>query len=196
MDPVGGSSSAGMNIKKQEDMDGMGPKSDQKAEQKPVVRTLNRVPQHPAGNSLTFTRRGQRKRSNNLSLAIDVSAIRPPFPRGAEFGVTGSFYAFYRIESMGPPRSTTNVSSMRYNAADNGRQGRPQEGTSGTKRGLPPASAANSADSSDAEEDTGELPASGLVAPWEVLRGLADVAIERAAKVGRRAGACPLMTRS
>lgn len=44
MDPVGGSSSASMNIKKQEDMDGMGPKSDQKAEQKPVVRTLNRVP--------------------------------------------------------------------------------------------------------------------------------------------------------
>ena len=33
------------------------------------------------------------------------------------------------------------------------------------------------------EEDDGELPASGLVAPWEVLRGLADVAIERAAQV-------------
>lgn len=41
-----------------------------------------------------------------------------------------------------------------------------------------------SADSSDVEEDNGELPASGLVAPWEVLRGLADVAIERATKVG------------
>ena len=40
-----------------------------------------------------------------------------------------------------------------------------------------------SADSSDEEEDGGELPASGLVAPWEVLRGLADVAIQRAAKV-------------
>lgn len=41
-----------------------------------------------------------------------------------------------------------------------------------------------SADSSDVEEeDNGELPASGLVAPWEVLRGLADVAIERATKV-------------
>ncbi|OSD03279.1 hypothetical protein PYCCODRAFT_1434695 [Trametes coccinea BRFM310] len=97
---------------------------------------------------------------------------------------------FSSIESMGPPRSQpTNVSSMRYNAADNGRQpqgtaaaGRPHDGGSGTKRGLPPPSAANSADSSDAEEDNGELPASGLVAPWEVLRGLADVAIERAAK--------------
>ncbi|KAI0375206.1 hypothetical protein BV20DRAFT_1009380 [Pilatotrama ljubarskyi] len=91
---------------------------------------------------------------------------------------------FSSIESMGPPRSQpTNVSSMRYNAADNGRQqGRPQEASSGTKRGLPPPSAATSADSSDAEEEGGELPASGLVAPWEVLRGLADVAIERAAK--------------
>ncbi|KAI9069411.1 hypothetical protein FKP32DRAFT_1617242 [Trametes sanguinea] len=97
---------------------------------------------------------------------------------------------FSSIESMGPPRSQpTNVSSMRYNAADNARQpqgtaaaGRPHDGGSGTKRGLPPSSAANSADSSDAEEDNGELPASGLVAPWEVLRGLADVAIERAAK--------------
>ena len=40
------------------------------------------------------------------------------------------------------------------------------------------------ADSSDQEEEAGdELPASGLVAPWEVLRGLADVAIERAAIV-------------
>ncbi|KAI0778385.1 hypothetical protein BD413DRAFT_466315 [Trametes elegans] len=91
---------------------------------------------------------------------------------------------FSSIESMGPPRSQpTNVSSMRYNAADNGRQpGRPQDASSGTKRGLPPPSAATSADSSDAEEEGGELPASGLVAPWEVLRGLADVAIERAAK--------------
>ena len=71
---------------------------------------------------------------------------------------------------------------MRYNASDS--RARPQEGTSaGTKRGAPPSSTVTSADSSEAEEDGGELPASGLVAPWEVLRGLADVAIERAAKV-------------
>lgn len=44
-----------------------------------------------------------------------------------------------------------------------------------------PQSTVTSADSSDnEEEDNGELPASGLVAPWEVLRGLADVAVERA----------------
>lgn len=90
---------------------------------------------------------------------------------------------FSSIDSMGPPRSQpANVSSMRYNASDS--RARPQEGTSaGTKRGAPPSSTVTSADSSEAEEDGGELPASGLVAPWEVLRGLADVAIERAAKV-------------
>lgn len=82
---------------------------------------------------------------------------------------------FSSIESMGPPRSQpTNVSSMRY-GAERGQ-------TAGTKRGAPPSSTVTSADSSEVEEEGGELPASGLVAPWEVLRGLADVAIERAAK--------------
>ncbi|OBZ79930.1 Transcriptional activator of proteases prtT [Grifola frondosa] len=96
---------------------------------------------------------------------------------------------FSSIESMGPPRSQpTNVSSMRYNAADgqSSRQHqRPPNGpeaASGSKRAAPPSSTVTSADSSEVEEDDGELPASGLVAPWEVLRGLADVAIERAAK--------------
>ncbi|KAG6911566.1 hypothetical protein DXG01_011868 [Tephrocybe rancida] len=57
----------------------------------------------------------------------------------------------------------------------------PRNQTSGSKRHA--TSAAASANSSDLEdEDNGELPASGLVAPWEVLRGLADVAIQRAAK--------------
>ena len=47
-------------------------------------------------------------------------------------------------------------------------------------------STATSADSSDGEEDAvGELPARGLLAPWEVLRGLADVAIQNAAKASR-----------
>lgn len=79
---------------------------------------------------------------------------------------------FSAIDSMGPPRShPTNVSSMRYHPA-----------ASNSKRAAP-SSNVTSADSTDAEEDDGELPASGLVAPWEVLRGLADVAIERAAQV-------------
>ncbi|KAG6854237.1 hypothetical protein C0991_009255 [Blastosporella zonata] len=56
-----------------------------------------------------------------------------------------------------------------------------QNQVSGSKRQA--TSTAASANSSDLEdEDNGELPASGLLAPWEVLRGLADVAIERAAK--------------
>lgn len=81
---------------------------------------------------------------------------------------------------MGPPRSqAANVSSMRHNAMQ--RSG-VNEGVSGAKR-APPSSNVTSADSSDVEDENGELPASGLVAPWEVLRGLADVAIERAAKV-------------
>ncbi|TFK30814.1 hypothetical protein FA15DRAFT_662869 [Coprinopsis marcescibilis] len=54
---------------------------------------------------------------------------------------------------------------------------------SGSKRQVPTSSTVTSADSSDVEDDdNGELPASGLVAPWEVLRGLADVAVQRAAK--------------
>ncbi|KAH9857979.1 hypothetical protein C2E23DRAFT_880659 [Lenzites betulinus] len=360
MDPVGGGPSANNHVKKQEDMDGMGPKSDQKTEQKPVVRTLNRVPracvspiklsfppialpthsiiviqnacrkqkmrcegaenppcrrcrhagleclfekptreasltgeaglerirsleshvadirasqtaiqntlleivshlrgggstnipitsrspstyppfvhQSPGAQSLgspavstpstgaydpqlvaesTYTRHSAATSTLTSSHAMPIQrSLRDPHPpmyppptlpqnhrpagpgdmhpqgpmysngAGQHPGAHGpSLPPFSSIESMGPPRSQhTNVSSMRYNAADNGRQGRLQEGGSGTKRGLPSASAANSADSSDAEEENGELPASGLVAPWEVLRGLADVAIERAAK--------------
>ena len=86
---------------------------------------------------------------------------------------------------MVPPRGQpSNFSSMRYHPGDQ-RQQRPNgpETASGSKRAAPTSSAVTSADSTDAEEDDGELPASGLVAPWEVLRGLADVAIERAAQV-------------
>ncbi|KAF8560210.1 hypothetical protein OG21DRAFT_1530421 [Imleria badia] len=62
----------------------------------------------------------------------------------------------------------------------------------GAKRTFPPSSDVTSADSSDIDDDdNGELPASGLVAPWEVLRGLADVAIERAAKESGEASSEP-----
>lgn len=71
---------------------------------------------------------------------------------------------------------------MRYQAA--GAQGQRQTTKlSGVKRPLS-SSLLTSGESSDFdEEDNGELPAQGLVAPWEVLRGLADVASRRAAKV-------------
>ena len=87
--------------------------------------------------------------------------------------------------SRGQP---SNVSSMRYHPADqNQRQAtrvNGPEAASGSKRIAPTSTSLDdSADSTDAEDNDGELPAKGLVAPWEVLRGLADVAIERAAQV-------------
>ncbi|KIJ46403.1 hypothetical protein M422DRAFT_165228, partial [Sphaerobolus stellatus SS14] len=51
-------------------------------------------------------------------------------------------------------------------------------------------SASNSSDEEDVG-GAGELPASGLVAPWEVLRGLADAAAERAAKESNTSGSEP-----
>ncbi|KAJ4485944.1 hypothetical protein J3R30DRAFT_3442999 [Lentinula aciculospora] len=71
------------------------------------------------------------------------------------------------VRFQGPPEEQTRV----------GRQ------SGSNKRQAPGSSNVTSANSSDIEDDeSGELPASGLVAPWEVLRGLADVATERAAK--------------
>ncbi|OCH94694.1 hypothetical protein OBBRIDRAFT_816998 [Obba rivulosa] len=97
---------------------------------------------------------------------------------------------FSSIESMGPPRAQhSNVSSLRYHSNEHAQPSRQSQAAvngpgaaSGSKRAAPLSSTVTSAESSDVEDEGGELPASGLVAPWEVLRGLADVAIERAAK--------------
>ncbi|KAF9479712.1 hypothetical protein BDN70DRAFT_878465 [Pholiota conissans] len=90
---------------------------------------------------------------------------------------------FSSIQTMGPPAAQqTNTSSMRYQSSDAGHS-RSSKQASGSKRQAPASSTVTSADSSDFDDDDGgDLPVSGLVAPWEVLRGLADVAIERAAK--------------
>lgn len=93
---------------------------------------------------------------------------------------------FSHISStMGPPTQQGNVSSLRYQSGENAHtRNLARNLASGSKRQAPTSSNVTSADSSDLDdEENGELPASGLVAPWEVLRGLADVAIERAAKV-------------
>ncbi|KAH9948236.1 hypothetical protein B0H21DRAFT_848279 [Amylocystis lapponica] len=104
----------------------------------------------------------------------------PPPPHGRTGPQGTTLPPFSSLETMGPPRSQpTNVSSLRHNAMHRASNG---EGPSGSKRAAPPSSNVTSADSSDVDDEGGELPASGLVAPWEVLRGLADVAIERAAK--------------
>jgi hypothetical protein len=86
---------------------------------------------------------------------------------------------FSSIQTMGPPHS--NTSSVRYQSSDSGYQRSAGKiPVSGSKRHAP-RSNVTSADSSDIDDDDGgELPASGLVAPWEVLRGLAD---DAAAKV-------------
>lgn len=85
---------------------------------------------------------------------------------------------FSSLQSGGSSQS--NMSSMRYSShKDSG-----PSSASGSKRTAPPSSNVTSADSTDNEDDDdGELPASGLVAPWEVLRNLANVAIQREAKV-------------
>jgi hypothetical protein len=94
-----------------------------------------------------------------------------------------------RMEQAGPPRPPQdNMSSVRHQHTEGGhprhfdKQPNVLSGSIAGKRPFP-VSTETSADSSDEEEDGGELPASGLVAPWEVLRGLADVAIQRAEKV-------------
>ncbi|THV06007.1 hypothetical protein K435DRAFT_773506 [Dendrothele bispora CBS 962.96] len=93
---------------------------------------------------------------------------------------------FSSIQSMGlghHGQQQGNVSSVRFNPHEDQKPPKPSSSTSGSKRMAPSSSNVTSANSSDVEDDeSGELPASGLVAPWEVLRGLADVASERAAK--------------
>jgi hypothetical protein len=92
------------------------------------------------------------------------------------------------MEQAGPRPPPDNLSSVRSQHPDGGhprhydKQSGVMSGSVAGKRPFP-VSTETSADSSEEEEDGGELPASGLVAPWEVLRGLADVAIQRAAKV-------------
>lgn len=90
---------------------------------------------------------------------------------------------FSSISIMGPPSQQSNVSSVRYQSSDPNYPRSSGKYQSGSKRQA--SSNVTSADSSDVEDDdNGELPSHGLVAPWEVLRGLADVAIDRASKVG------------
>ena len=94
---------------------------------------------------------------------------------------------FVSINAMAPSSAhghiTTHYStdpSQRFHSNRNFRAPTP----SGSRCPLPSSSNVTSANSSDIDdEDNRELPALGLVAPWEVLHGLADVAIERAAKV-------------
>ncbi|KAF8640547.1 hypothetical protein AX17_000209 [Amanita inopinata Kibby_2008] len=101
-------------------------------------------------------------------------------PRLSQGHVLPPFSSLQAIRA--PSAQSSNVSSLRYQMVDNMQGQRQPPKLPGLKRPLS-ASHLASGDSSDIDEDdNGELPAQGLVAPWEVLRGLADVASRRAAK--------------
>ncbi|KAI6008289.1 hypothetical protein F5J12DRAFT_827827 [Pisolithus orientalis] len=107
-------------------------------------------------------------------------AVLPPFSSIGGVG-TGATHGHM------PARYPADT-AQRFHASRNYRAPTP----SGSRRALPSSSNVTSADSSDVDdEDNGELPASGLVAPWEVLRGLADVAVERATKENGEASSEP-----
>ena len=159
-----------------------------------MVDTANQTPT-PGGSQGMMTPHGQMTfQSPALSTPghrpMGSGEIRPmhpsnPYsPQQVHPGQT-TLPPFSSIESLQGRGQPTNVSSMRYIPSDQRQQPRANgpEGASGSKRPAPASSAVTSADSTDAEEEADELPAQGLVAPWEVLRGLADVAIERAAQV-------------
>ncbi|KAI0249491.1 hypothetical protein BJV78DRAFT_1226546 [Lactifluus subvellereus] len=104
----------------------------------------------------------------------------------------------YHMPSSLPPPVLSPISGMEPTGprADNISSQTSVLGGPGPGKRPFPISTATSADSSDVEEDGGELPASGLVAPWEVLRGLADVAIQRAARENGEASDPQSCTRS
>ncbi|KAI9513069.1 hypothetical protein F5148DRAFT_1158448 [Russula earlei] len=116
-------------------------------------------------------------------------------------GVPPTLPPLSSIDHMGPRPQPDNLSSVRHQHTDNGhsrhfdKQPSVLGGTGAAKRPFP-ISTTTSADSSDEDDDGGGLPASGLVAPWEVLRGLADVAIQRAAKESGEASEPQSRTRS
>lgn len=78
--------------------------------------------------------------------------------------------------------ASSNLSSVRYNGPSTSQP--TNSGHRSPKRKVAGSSNVTSSNTSDYEdEDDTDLPSKGLVAPWEVLRGLADVAAERAAQV-------------
>jgi hypothetical protein len=83
-----------------------------------------------------------------------------------------------------------NSTSVQYRSAENRQSSIPNlihqdtNSPSGSSKRPGPSSSVIGADSTDCDdEDHIELPATGLIAPWEVLRGLADVALQRLKEV-------------
>ena len=142
-------------------------------------------------NSLPST--GLRPGSSNNSMTTDEGHPAHLAPMFNSFSQGGQNYnhqhtlaqgpilpPFSSIQTMAEPMSQSNV-PIRYQSGD---QNYPRNYPASTTAKRQAASTIPIIESSDEDDDdNGELPASGLVAPWEVLRGLADVAVERATKV-------------
>lgn len=121
-----------------------------------------------------------------------ASTIYPPGAQGTTLPPISSFQ-----DISGRQVPPSNVSSVRYHHPGEGSITSPRQhalkptsslhvssGHRSPKRKAAGSSNVTSSNNSDFEDDdNGELPSKGLVAPWEVLRGLADVAAERAAQV-------------
>jgi hypothetical protein len=148
---------------------------------------MHSLPPPKHRNSLSNT--GYQGSSSNHPIAADdhLAPLYGNYQGGSSYNVHGSqgpLPPFSSIQSMAPPLTQNNISSMRYQSGDPNYSRTTNKYPSSTNAKRQALSNVPSADSSDVEdEENGELPASGLVAPWEVLRGLADVAIERATKV-------------
>ncbi len=87
---------------------------------------------------------------------------------------------FSSIQTMADPMSQPNV-PIRYQSGDQNYSRNYPASTTAKRQAASTIPIIESSDEDD--DDNGELPASGLLAPWEVLRGLADVAVDRATKV-------------
>ncbi|KAI5124176.1 hypothetical protein M0805_000982 [Coniferiporia weirii] len=113
------------------------------------------------------------------------------YPPGTQGPTLPPISTFQDLGRQAPP---SNVSSVRYHSGEGSLNSPRQHAVKGTslqvssghrspKRKAAGSSNVTSTNTSDFEDDdNGELPSKGLVAPWEVLRGLADVAAERAAQ--------------
>lgn len=145
----------------------------------PLPSALNQPPSRPSrGPPLNTSFRGSSEYTSQ-----PYANYPSPATYNAGNGSQGPVLPPFSSIAVGPSGSLqNNISPVRYH--DSTRYNRHND-ASGSKRPAPSSSNTTSADSTDHEDedDNGELPASGLVAPWEVLRGLADVAIQRAAKV-------------
>lgn len=142
-------------------------------------------------NSASLASPGMRYSADMHPPQIPPNSAYPPGNSGYSQGTT--LPPISSLQDLNIPRpSSSNISSMRYQPneasssqrqpSDNKRPSSPDRRS--PKRRNATSSNVTSSNNSDIEEDdNGELPLKGLVAPWEVLRDLADVAIQRAAQV-------------